>query len=155
MTSQNLTDKDLQVMHLIAESAASRAVEKASATLRREMKEVASDTAEIMVSRLSTQIVEMEHRLRDELGTKIDSSIRENLGMSRDDHVQQHRQLGEMIEAVGSMNRKIWSHVLKAVAVVGLAAAVGTSATDGIPSVLPGHKSADRPAVVLNNEGGK
>lgn len=142
-------------MQLIAESAASKVMEKTSSALRHEMKDLAQNTAEIMVSRLSAQMIEMEHRLRDELGDKIDNSIRENLGMSRDDHVQQHRQLGEMIEAVGSMNRKIWSHVLKAVAVVGLAAVVGTSATDIMPSALPNHKYTDRPAQVAQNEGGE
>lgn len=141
-------------MNLIAESAASRVMDKASNALRHEMKELAHNTAEIMASRLAAQMIEMEHRLRDELGDKIDSSIRDNLGMSRDDHVQQHRQLGEMIEAVGSMNRKIWSHVLKAVAVVGLAAVVGTNATDIMPTALPNQKH-DRPAQVAHTEGGQ
>ncbi|SUE95816.1 Uncharacterised protein [Ectopseudomonas mendocina] len=146
-STNTLNDKDIQVMQLIAEAAASRAVEKQAGALRHEMRTMAESTAEVMATRLSSQLQErmreMELRLRDELGDRMENAIKENLGMNRDDHVQQHRQIAEVIDGYRSVNRTIWSNIIKAVAVIGLAGWVGTSAKD-LPIMI--SKPADRPA---------
>ena len=146
-TTHTLNDKDMQVMQLIAEAAASRAVEKQAGTLRHEMRSVAESTAEVMATRLSsqvqTQMREMELRLRDELGDRMENAIKENLGMNRDDHVQQHRQIAEVIDGYRTVNRTIWTNIIKAVAVIGLAGWLGNNAKD-LPLIV--SKPADRGA---------
>lgn len=145
-STNTLNDKDIQVMQLIAEAAASRAVEKQAGVLRHEMRTMAESTAEVMATRLSSQLQErmreMERMLRDELGDRMENAIKENLGMNRDDHVQQHRQIAEVIDGYKSVNRAIWSNIIKAVAVIGLAGWIGTSAKD-LPIMI--SKPSDRP----------
>lgn len=144
-------------MQLIAEAAASKAVEKQSASLRSEMQSVSETSAELMatkvVAQLQSQMREMETRLRVELSSKIDSSIRENLGMSRDDHVQQHRQIGEAIQGYKSINRIIWTNIIKAVGAIGIVGVLGTAAQSEMPVLTP--KQIDRPISTYQIEGGK
>lgn len=144
-------------MQLIADAAASKAVEKQSANLRAEMQSVAVNTAEMMATKLSAQLNdrmrEMEGRLRTELSTKIDSSIRDSLGMTRDDHIQQHRQIGEAIEGYRSVNRVIWTNIIKAVGAVAVVGFLGTAAQSEMPAVL--QNQVERPATTYHVEAGK
>lgn len=132
-------------MQLIADAAASRAVEKQTGTLRHEMRNMAENTAEVMATRLSAQIQgqmrDMELRLRDELGDRMENAIKENLGMNRDDHIQQHRQIAEVMEGYKSVNRTIWTNIIKTVAIIGLAGWLGNSAKD-LPVLV--SKPSDR-----------
>lgn len=142
-------------MQLIAEAAASKAVEKQSASLRSEMQSVSETSAEFMatkvVAQLQSQMREMESRLRVELSNKIDSSIRQNLGMDRDDHVQQHRQIGEAIQGYKSINRIIWTNIIKAVGAIGVVGFLGTAAQSDMPALTP--KQTDRPISTYQIEG--
>jgi len=153
--SSPLNDKDIQVMQLIAEAAASRVAEKQSSMLRQEMKSMAETTAEVMSSRLLStlqgQMTAMEARLRDEIGDRIETAIKDSLGMERDDHVQQHRQIGEVISKYETVNKTIWANIVKAVAAIGLIGFLGTGAE--IPILTSSH--ADRPAQYQAMESGR
>lgn len=153
--SSPLNDKDIQVMQLIAEAAASRVAEKQASMLRQEMKSMAETTADVMstrlLSQLQSQMREMEARLRDELGDRMENAIKENLGMNRDDHVQQHRQIAEVISGYRSVNRTIWTNIIKAVAAIGLVGFLG-SKTD-LPVLV--QKPVERTAQYQVLEGGK
>lgn len=133
-------------MQLIAEAAASRVADKQASMLRNEMKTMAETTAEVvstrLLSKLQNQMREMEDRLRDELGDRMENAIKENLGMNRDDHVQQHRQISEVISGYKSVNRTIWTNIIKAVAAIGLVGFLGAK-TD-LPVLVT--KQHDRPA---------
>lgn len=155
--SSSLNEKDMQVMQLIADAAASRAVEKQTGALRHEMKTVAESTAEVMATRLSGQLQErmreMEMRLRDELGDRMENAIKENLGMNRDDHVQQHRQISEVIDGYKSVNRTIWTNIIKAVVAIGLVGWLGTAAKSEVPLLV--SKQTERPVQYQALEAGK
>ena len=110
------------------------------------------DQIEEQISKLAREVEEMNREISkktfqmDEMGSsrpRLENAIKENLGMNRDDHVQQHRQIAEVIDGYKSVNRTIWSNIIKAVAVIGLAGWVGTSAKD-LPIMI--SKPSDRPA---------
>lgn len=142
-------------MQLIAEAAASRVAEKQTSMLRQEMKNVAETTADVMATRLLSklqgQMHAMESRLREELGERMESVIKENLGMNRDDHVQQHRQISEVIDNYRTVNKTIWTNIIKAVAAIGLVGFLGTKAD--LPVLV--SNQADRPTQYQVLEGGK
>ena len=128
--TDHLGERDIQVMQLLAESAAAKAVEKQTGTLRHEMRSISESTAELMATRISAQINErmrdMEGRLREEIVARVDRSTAESLGMDRDDHIQQHRKLAELIEQVEQVNRTIWSNIIKTLVAVAFAAWITT-----------------------------
>lgn len=142
-------------MQLIAEAAASRVADKQASMLRHEMKTMAETTAEVvstrLLSQLQTQMHDMETRLRDELGERMENVIKENLGMNRDDHIQQHRQISEVIDGYRSVNRTIWTNIIKAVAAIGLVGFLGTKAD--LPVLVT--KQPDRPAQYQTLESGR
>lgn len=142
-------------MQLIAEAAASRVAEKQTSMLRHEMKTMVETTADVMATRLLSklqgQMHDMEARLRDELGDRMENVIKENLGMNRDDHVQQHRQISEVIDGYRSVNRTIWTNIIKAVAAIGLVGFLGAK-TD-LPVLVT--KQSDRPVQYQALESGQ
>jgi len=139
-------------MQVIAEAAASRAVGMQTEALRSEMRQISESSAELMASKISAELNSNMQKMEMRLRERIDLSIRENLGMSRDDHVQQHRQLNEIVSTYRTVNRTVWSNIIKALATIGFVGWLGSGAQ--LPAIVQ-KSPVDRQVTAQAMEGGQ
>lgn len=123
-----------------------------SGELRQVVEDVAQKAAERAVEavywRLKADLIESEKRLTRELTDRVDSRLRDALGMSPQDHIIQHDRMQEAGRLIESVKEAFWKRIVTALIIAALAFLGGYS-TDA-KSIL--HKpKADQTALVRDD----